>query len=358
MNDTKVIVFSDTKGGVGKTTSVINIAYAIPLIQEDAKVLVIDTDAQANSSQTVFLNESIYWDKNLSDLYKNMLKGYNPTLQDIIERIYIPTYMTNKKEVDADTGELYYVEKPYGFHILPTCILMQVLETQTLSSDDSPNMRTKLQADLILKDIITIIKENLDYDYILIDCPPNMGSFVINAMMAADYMMIPAGMGTYSIYGVDYTLMLADVLENTRAHKIKTLGVFSTALKKGKASQYTHEQFILKFPQIEKFLTDIPYTVQVDNTTIEGGVISLTNKRIREGYKKIATEMIWKINNFDVLEEERQKRINLVDSLEEIEDTLIDEEEDSKIELLNQQKEKIKNEIETLVDYRKEKMVI
>lgn len=358
MNDTKVIVFSDTKGGVGKTTSVINIAYTIPLIDEDAKVLVIDTDAQANSSQTVFLDESVYWDKNLSDLYKNMLKGYNPTLQDIIERIYIPSYITNKKEIDEETGDVYYAEKPYGFHILPTCILMQILETQSLSSEDSPNMRTKLQADLILKDIITIIKENLDYDYILIDCPPNMGSFVINAMMAADYMMIPAGMGTYALYGVDYTLMLADVIEDTRAHKIKTLGMFSTALKKGKASQYTHDQFVLRFPQIEKFLTDIPYTVQVDNTTIEGGVISLTNKRIREGYKKIATEMIWKINHYEQIEEEREKRMVLVAKLDDIEDALAEEEDASKIELLNQQKENIKREIESLVDYRREKMEI
>lgn len=323
MKNTKVIVFSDTKGGVGKTTSVINVAYSIPLVEKNATVLVIDTDAQANSTQTVLLDDDIYWEKNLADLFTKMSNGYKPTIEDIAQRIYRPVYLSTAKEYIKEKKEWDYVSKPLGFDILPTCISMQILEMKKSMGKDN-SKRTGLEADLILKEIIDIIKTYFDYDYILIDCPPNMGTFVNNAMMASDYMMIPTGSGTYSLKGIEYTTILAEVLKSTRNHTIKMLGVFSTMYKKGLSSQYTDEKILLDFPTIDKFLTDIPNTVQVENTTIEGNIISITNKRIGACYKLLTKEMLWKINNFDKVLEERAARSKIITRINEIKEILDD----------------------------------
>lgn len=361
MKNSKVIVFSDTKGGVGKTTSVINVAYSIPLVEKDATVLVIDTDAQANSTQTVLLDDDIYWEKNLADLFTKMSDGYKPTLEDIAQRIYRPVYLSTAKEYIKEKKEWDYVSKPLGFDILPTCISMQILEMKKSMGKDN-SKRTGLDADLILKDIIDIIKTYLDYDYILIDCPPNMGTFVNNAMMASDYMMIPSGSGTYSLKGIEYTTILADVLKTTRNHPINILGVFSTMYKKGLSSQYTDEKILLDFPQIDKFLTDIPNTVQVENTTIEGNIISITNKRIGACYKLIAKEMIWKIKNFDKVLEERSKRDKIISRINEIKDMLdemYDGEFDNELhnKLISEETELMEN-IKKLEDERREEVGI
>ncbi len=321
---TKVIAFSDTKGGIGKTTSTINVAYCIPLVEPGAKVLVIDIDSQGNASQTVLLDDTIYYENNLGDLLKKMITGYEPTIEDILDRIYIPEYTTNKIRLDKESGEYYYLSAPYGFDIFPTTIAMQIVEMNLSMKDPSER---GISPDLLLKKIVDLIKEYLNYDYILIDCPPNMGRFVRNAILTSDFMMIPAGLGIYALSGVEYTLTLLDVIEEMVGYKLEVLGIFSSIYRKGLTADYTDKEILRRFSNKDKFLANVPHTVSVDNATIEGWVASMKNKKIRTAYIDIAKEMLWKMEHLDEMNEERTSRAEIVeqiDLLEEVKEEVID----------------------------------
>lgn len=323
MKNTKVITFTNIKGGVGKTTSVVNVAYSIPLVEEGAKVLVIDSDPQGNASQSVLLDEDAYVDCCLSDLYKDMMYGYKPTIQDIAKRIY-QAY----KDVETfdENGNTIIETIPYNFHIMPTMIGMHILE-KSKDLEDGIIPRRGLETECVLLDIINMIIQYLDYDYILIDCPPNIGTFVYNAVVACDYIVIPISIGAYSLRGVEYTLSIIDVMRSKRKHGILNLGILSSIYKKGQAAAYTDEKIFADFPVTEKFLTNIPNTVKVDNSTIEGNLISDVSKEVGDAYRKVAIELIWKVHHQDELAEERKQRIALSDRLNDIYDAIADIEE-------------------------------
>ena len=164
---TKIIAFTNNKGGSGKTTSCANIGYS--LSQMGKKVLMIDGDMQMNLTLSFFKEEEVLefamGDKNL--------------------------YHAVKKQEDLTD---YIIPTPYdNIDIIPSTTLMSNMEYELFS---------KWQRELILRNCLKNVRNSNTYDYILIDAPPTLGGWVMNILCASDYVIVPVEASPWGLFGV------------------------------------------------------------------------------------------------------------------------------------------------------------
>lgn len=359
----KVILASNIKGGVGKTSSILNIAYWISRLHKNSRVLVIDADAQANASSVVLGDEAVSNSKfNLSTVWKKMIddKFYRPSKEELLSLIKTPSSVIIQKNGEEMIDETY----EYGFHIIPTSITMNIIEMQQeledkKANDTRKNARKQKDSQYVLYDLISCIQNYFNFDYILIDCPPNIGMFVINSILVADYMYIPMSTGILPVNGVKYTLMLQRVIQKTRGKTVEILGLVNSIYKKGKTSDFVDDTITFSFPHVEEFLTKIKSTIQAENSLIDGNLISMASKQHGECYKEITKELLWKIYKPEFMKVERAKRVEIakkVGTVREELETLDKRKDKERYEQLEEIEKSLLQEIQTLKDLRKEQI--
>jgi chromosome partitioning protein len=172
----KIIAIASQKGGCGKTTTAINLASALAFNQK--RVLVIDLDPQAHASLGLNIQAQYSVYNALSKLTPRKLN-----LDDIIVNI----------------------EK--GFDIAPSNILLGTIE-QELADEISREARLKEELN----------KMKRSYDFIIIDCPPNLGLLTINAIRAASEVFIPVETSRFALIGVERLIEIIDLVRNRLNH--------------------------------------------------------------------------------------------------------------------------------------------
>lgn len=155
----KIIAIANQKGGVGKTTTAINLAAALSVL--DKKVLLVDADPQANATSGVGVRE----DQIIFDTYDCLVDGEN-----------VKTAI-----VATETPNLY---------ILPSSIDLVGAEIELVNMENRENY---------MKSMLEPVKD--DFDYIFIDCLPSLGLVTINALTAADSVIIPVQCEFFSLEG-------------------------------------------------------------------------------------------------------------------------------------------------------------
>lgn len=186
--ESKIICFSNQKGGVGKSTSCINISAILG--SEGYKVLVIDMDPQANTTSGLGVDDK----KTARNIYHCIVNDSVFDAQTIIK--------TDFKNVD----------------IVPSDIVLANAELELAAA---------MGRECILKDIIK--RSDLQgYDYILIDLPPNLGLLTINGLVAADKVIIPIDVSVFALAGVSQLVSVIKTVKKKLNPGLEILGAVLT----------------------------------------------------------------------------------------------------------------------------------
>jgi chromosome partitioning protein len=156
----KVIALANQKGGVGKTTTAINLAASLAVLEK--KVLLIDADPQANATSGIGFDIRAI----KTSIYECLIDDQNP--KDIVLKSEVP-----------------------GFDLIPSHIDLVGAEIEMVNMPNREKM---------LKNVIEKIRD--DYDYILIDCSPSLGLITVNALSAADSVLIPVQCEYFALEGL------------------------------------------------------------------------------------------------------------------------------------------------------------
>lgn len=172
----RVIAVADQKGGVGKTTTTVNLG--IGLVREGKKVLLVDADPQGSMTASLGYVEPDDLGITLATI-----------MMDVI----------NDEEINEEDGILHHEEQ---VDLLPANIELSALEV---------TMGNVMSRELIMKEYIDAMRSR--YDYILIDCMPSLGMMTINALVAADAVLIPVQAAYLLVIGLQ---QLIKNMNNTR----------------------------------------------------------------------------------------------------------------------------------------------
>lgn len=192
---TKIISIVNQKGGVGKTTTAINLGIGLQKLNK--KVLLVDLDSQAN------LTIGMGFDP----------EGIQRTVADIIyEKLNDDSIKTDKQKC---------VLHREGVDIIPSDMKLSGIENLMINAMNREN---------ILKNILEEISE--DYDYILIDCLPSLGMLTINALAAADSVIIPVQAQFYSLKGMEQLMTTIAKIKRQINKQLKIEGILVTMFDK------------------------------------------------------------------------------------------------------------------------------
>lgn len=262
-----IIAITNQKGGVGKTTTCINLAAAAA--EKGQKVLICDADPQCNASLGLGLNEENYAG---SDLYALLLGAV--TLEQAIKE-------SGRKNID----------------IIPATVDLAAAEKELRSIEGFP---------FILKHVLEEAKDN--YDIIMIDCPPSLGNITINALFATDAVIIPVQAEYFALAGVKQLMTSIAMVNQSREQKVALLGTLVTMHDTRNSLSKNVTDDVKSFFGELCFKTEIPRNVRLAEAPGFGSTIIEYDKKSKGGraYIKAAKEMLQRIENFDEIYQQSQ----------------------------------------------------
>ena len=191
MGDTKVICFTNNKGGSGKTTACANLGYE--LSQLGRRVLLVDGDMQMNLT--------------LSFFDEDQALSIAQSRQTLYEAVCAKRDLT-------------------GYVHSTSWVMVDLIPATTLMSRIEFDLFTMMQRELVLRKCLKPLKEAGTYDYILLDAPPTLGCWVVNILCASDYAIIPVEASPWGLFGLANLFEFLSGLDDLT--RIKVLGVLVT----------------------------------------------------------------------------------------------------------------------------------
>ncbi len=255
----RIIVFGAMKGGVGKTVSTFNLAYS--LTKEGKRVLAVDFDSQANLTTCFGVENPLELPMTIGHLMMQVLDD---------EELPEPEH---------------FIMKRNGVDFIPSSMLLSAVDAK---------LRLEMGAEKILAKILEKLRER--YDFILIDTSPSLGALTVNALSAADEVIITANPQLLAMMGLQDYLKTVRKIRNRINEKLKVSGILLTMCdRRTNLCKVITEQVMDTFEgQIPVFKSRIPNTVKVGESVYYSEPLleyALESKACKE-YENLAKEVI------------------------------------------------------------------
>ena len=255
----KVIAVANQKGGVSKTTTTANLG--IGLKRAGKKVLLIDADAQGSLTASMGIREPDKLEETLATVMMSIMDG---------------------KEVEADFGIITHEE---GVQFLPSNIELAAVEVSLINV---------MSREYMLREYIELVAPH--YDYILIDCMPSLGMLTINALAAADTVLIPLQAQYLSLKGLEQLIITIMRIKKRINPALDFEGILLTMVDartnySKEIMELVHENYGQRIPVFENY---IPLSVRVAEASTEGKSIFLhdPNCKAASAYDTLTKEVL------------------------------------------------------------------
>lgn len=252
----KIIAFANQKGGVGKTTTCINVATYMALMGK--RVLILDLDPQGNATTAVGINKT----KDLKTIYD--LIGGESASSDVIKSTIVENLFIIPSTVDLAGAEVELIQIP--------------------------------QREKVIKKVLDGIK--IDYDFILIDCPPSLGLITVNALTACNGVIVPIQCEFFPLEGLAQLMNTIKLIKYHLNPDIEIEGVVMTMKEKryNLTNQVSNE--IIKVFNKKVYLTSIPRNIRLAEAPSHGLPVALydANSKGAEAYLSLAEEILKREN--------------------------------------------------------------
>ncbi len=254
-----VMAVVNQKGGTGKTTTCENLG--VGLTMEGKKVLLVDTDPQA--SLTICLGHPVP-------------DQLSPTLSDMMGKIL------SEQPIAPGEGILHH---PEGVDLMPANIELSGLEVSLVNA---------MSRETILKQYLDTVKQN--YDFILLDCMPSLGMLTVNALAAADNVLIPVQAAYLPAKGLEQLLQTINKVRRQINPKLRIEGILLTMVD----SRTNYSKDISNLirenygGKLKVYKTDIPRSVRAEEISAEGTSIFKHDPKgkVADAYRVLTKEVL------------------------------------------------------------------
>lgn len=247
----RIIASSNAKGGAGKTTTVLTLGAVLAELGQ--RVLLVDVDGQGNLSEGFGL-QAMRLERDLSGVFTDQYD-----LSDII--------LSLRPNLDLAPGNLN----------------LATIE---------PWLITEMGRETKLTNALASVQD--DYDFVLIDCPPSVGIYTVNAFRASSEVIIPVTAEFYALIGVSMLLSALQRVREGLKHEVSVTGIIPTRMTRTNNAREVLEQIETQLGETYRVFAPIPEAVAVRNAATQGVPVTeaYPDSPASEAYRKLAQEVL------------------------------------------------------------------